>query len=318
MAESGTMALTLKISGGGYDDLFPYELVLEEGFSLVYRAELTVLSASLHPHGDLKDLLDRTVSLGISQRISGGLVERNRYLHGIITGIVSSGLVSEGGKTNCYRYIITIESELARLRHTRFSHPYYRKTPPDIIEEILAGYQIRGQFADSLVNRGSYSKNLKFDQVNSSDLDFIYYLMELYGLSWTFAHGPPSKNGLGSAELRFTEGSRFPPPVYEYSDKRKVPEIEHFDFVNYDEKQGLWKLDGWRMESGIGVDGLEITAAYPETNFGSREWRWGDDQPGKRYHSYASLFHGYERRTPAGEIDDDIKKIIGVRRLSFL
>jgi hypothetical protein len=72
------------------------------------------------------------------------------------------------------------------------------------------------------------------------------------------------------------------------------------------------------MENTIGVDGLEIIAAYPEANFGSREWRWGDDQPGKRYYSYGSLFHGYEQRTQTAEIDGDIKKIIDARRLSFL
>ncbi len=318
MSESGSMNLSLKISGGGYDDLVPYELVLEEGFSLVYRAELTVLTESLHPQKDLKELLDRGVSLGISQRISGGQVLRSRYLHGIITGVVSPGLVSSGEKANCYRHIITIESELARLRYTRFTHPYYKKTPPDIIEEILVKYQIRGQFADSYVDRSSYSRNLQFDQLNVSDLDFIYYLMDLYGFSWTFIHGPVSKSGLGNAELHFTEGNRFPPPAYEYSDKRKIPDIERFDFVNYDEKQSLWKLDGWHMGNTIGVDGLEIIAAYPEANFGSREWRWGDDQPGKRCYSYGSLFHGYEQRTKPAEIDGDIKKIIDARRISFL
>jgi hypothetical protein len=156
-----------------------------------------------------------------------------------------------------------------------------------------------------------------FDQLNVSDLDFIHHIMNLYGLSWTFVHGPASQNGAGTTELHFSEGNRFPPPCYEYSDKREIPEIEKFDFVNYDERQNLWKLDGWRMENTIGVDGLEITAAYPEANYGSREWRWGDDRPGKRYHSYSTQFHGYERRTAAAEIDGDIKQIIEARRLGF-
>jgi uncharacterized protein involved in type VI secretion and phage assembly len=318
MAESGNKKLSLKISEGGYDDLFPYELFLEEGLSYVYRAELTVLTTTLHPQKDLTGLLGRAVSLSVLQGLSGGLVTRCRYLHGIITGIASPGIVSGGEKTNCYHHVITIESELARLRYTRLTHPYYRKTPPDIIEEILAKYQIRGQFTDSFVNRSAYSKSLKFDQVNVSDLDFMQYLMDLYGLSWTSVHGPVSKNSLGNAELYFTEGNRFPQPFYEYSDKRKVPEIESFDFASYDEKQNVWKLKGWRMENVIGVEGMEINAAYPETNFGSREWRWGENDPGKRFHSYNSLFHGYEQRTAAGEIDRDIKKILEARRLSVL
>jgi uncharacterized protein involved in type VI secretion and phage assembly len=318
MAEIGNMRLSLKISGGGYEDLFPCEFVLEEGLSCVCRAELTALTTTLHPQKDLTGLLDRAVSLSVFQGLSGGLVTRCRYFHGIITGVASPGIVSSGEKTNCYRHVITIESELARLRYTRLTHPYYRKTPPDIIEEILAKYQIRGQFTDSFVNRSAYSKSLKFDQVNLSDLDFIYYLMELYGFSWINIHGPVSKNGLGNAELHFTEGNRFPQPFYEYSDKRKVPKIESFDFYSYDEKQNDWKLDGWRMENVIGVEGMEITAAYPETNFGSREWRWGKNHPGKRFHSYNSLFHGYEQRTAAAEIDGDIKKILEARRLFVL
>jgi hypothetical protein len=277
-----------------------------------------VLTTTLHTQKDLAGLLDQNISLVVSQRISSGTVVRSRYLHGIITGVASPGVVGSGTGGNCYRHIITIESELARLRWTRFNFPFYRKTPPDIIEEILAKYQIRGQFPDAYISRSTYSKNSMFDQVNASDLDFIRNIMGLYGLSWTHVHGPVSQTGIGNAELHFTEGSRFPPPCYEYSDKRKVPEIEKFDFVNYDDRQNLWKLDGWRMENTIGVDGLEVSAAYPEANYGSREWRWGDCKPGKRYYGYSSLFHGYERRTAAAEIDGDIKRIIEARQHSFM
>jgi hypothetical protein len=318
VAERGNLTLSAKIAGGGYDDLFPYELALEEGFSRVFRAELTALTTTLHTQKDMAGLLDQNISLVVSQRLVGGLVVRRRFLHGIITGIVSVGVVGSGEGSNCYRHIITIENEMARLRWTRFSYPYYRKTPPDIIEEILAKYRIRGQFSDSYVNRSSFSKNLMFDQINTSDLDFIHYLMDLYSLSWTCVHGPSSQNGIGNVELHFSEGNRFPQPFYEYSDKRKIPGIEAFDFVNYDERQNLWKLDGWHMENTIGVDGIEVKAAYPEANYGSREWRWGVNRPGKRYFSCSSLFHGYERRTPAAEIDGDIKVIIEGRRHSFI
>jgi uncharacterized protein involved in type VI secretion and phage assembly len=159
MAESGNTSLSVKIAGGGYDDLFPYELVLEEGFSQVYRAELTLLTTTLHTQKDLTGLLDENISLLISQRISGGTVVRSRFFHGIITGVASPGVVGSGEGGNCYRHIFTIESELARLRWTRLNRPYYRKTPPDIIEEILDKYQNRGQFSDSYVNRSAYSKN---------------------------------------------------------------------------------------------------------------------------------------------------------------
>jgi hypothetical protein len=156
-----------------------------------------------------------------------------------------------------------------------------------------------------------------FDQVNVSDFDFIRHIIDMYGLSWVFTHGTVSPGGVGSAELHFTSGERFPAPVYEYSDKRKVPDIEQFAFVNDDDRRNVWRMAGWRMESGIGVDGLEVTAPYPEAGYGSHDWRWGDTAPGKRHHIYSNLFHGYERGTAEAEIDADIKSVIKARRTAF-
>jgi hypothetical protein len=156
-----------------------------------------------------------------------------------------------------------------------------------------------------------------FEQSGVSDLDFINRIIDLYGISWHFIHGKPAQNGLGTTELHFSEGNRFPPLFYEYSDNRKIAETEYFDFLNYDEKQNVWKMDSWRMESGVGVEGLELNAPYPEVNYGSREWRWGDIEPGKRYHSLNSMFHNYERGTPLEEIDKDIKRMIEAGRIAF-
>jgi hypothetical protein len=317
MSEAGKMNLSLKIAGGGFDDFYPYELTLEEGFSRVYRAELTVFTKTGRQQKDLRELLDRNTSVTVLQRLAGGLVSRNRYVHGIITGVASLGVVSRGEGAVCYRYAVTIESELSRLHHTSVNYPYYRKTPPDIIEEILSRYNIQCEFSNEYVERSSFCKNLMFEQSGVSDLDFISRIIDLYGISWHFIHGKPSQNGLGTAELHFSEGNRFPTLFYEYSDNRKIAETELFDFLNYDEKQNIWKMDGWRMESGVGVEGLELNAPYPEVSYGSREWRWGDVEPGKRYHSRNSLFHGYERGTPHEEIDKDIKRMLEAGHIAF-
>ncbi|MDR2480846.1 MAG: phage late control D family protein [Spirochaetaceae bacterium] len=318
MAEKGTMSLSLAIAGDACKDFFPYELVLDEGFSQVYKAQLTVLTKTRRVQKDLRELLDQNVSLVISQRIASGTVVRSRNLHGVITGIVNLGVVTGGNNEFCYRYCITIESELARLRWTRFSRPYYGKTPADIIEEILSKYDICGQFADEYVNRSTFSKNLMFEQSNESDLAFIERIMGLYGLSWMFVHNnPAAESNTGRADLYFSEGERFPLPFYEYSDKRQIPEIVQFDFVDYDEAHNLWKMDAWSMENAIGVDGLEITASYPGSNYGSQEWKHGDVKAGRRYCSYDSLFHGFDHRTEKTEVDADIKRIISARSVSF-
>jgi len=67
-------------------------------------------------------------------------------------------------------------------------------------------------------------------------------------------------------------------------------------------------MNKFQMENTIGVDGMEITATYPRSNSGSHEWRWGQTGHGKKYHSYGSLFHGYERAAQQWEIDADIKR----------
>jgi len=156
-----------------------------------------------------------------------------------------------------------------------------------------------------------------FEQTDISDLDFIYNIIGMYGISWTFVHEKAADGSLGTAQLDFSEGSRFPQPFYEYSDKRKISEIEQFDFLDYNESKNIWKIDSWHMESTIGVEGMEVSAPYPQTNYGSTEWRWGDVQPGKRYYNYNMLFHGYERGTPKEEIDADIKRILEAKRVAL-
>jgi hypothetical protein len=317
MPEARKMNLSLKIAGGGFDDFYPYELTLEEGFSQVYRAELTVFTKTCRQQKDLRGLLDRNASVTVSQRLAGGLVSRSRYVHGLITGAASWGVVSRGESAVCYRYTITIESVLSRLRHTSINCPYYRKTPPDIIEEILNRYNIKCEFSNKYVERSSFCKNLMFEQSGVSDLDFISRIIDLYGISWHFIHGKPSQNGLGTAVLHFSEGNCFPPLFYEYSDNREIAETELFDYLDHSEKQDVWKMDNWRMESGVGVEGLELNTPYPEVNYGSQEWRWGNVGPGKRYHSRNSLFHRYERGTPNEEIDKDIKRMLEAGHIAF-
>jgi uncharacterized protein involved in type VI secretion and phage assembly len=71
MAENQN-TLTLRPAGGGFEDLYPWDLTLEEGFSRLYRGELTVLSEKKHGMGDLSDLLDKGISLGITQLLRDG------------------------------------------------------------------------------------------------------------------------------------------------------------------------------------------------------------------------------------------------------
>jgi hypothetical protein len=87
-----------------------------------------------------------------------------------------------------------------------------------------------------------------------------------------------------------------------------------FDFLGAAENENLWKMDGWVMAHTIGIDGFKLSASYPNANYGSEQWKWGNTGEGSRYLNWIRLFHGYERNTAASEVDQDIDLILRARR----
>jgi hypothetical protein len=296
--------MALYLAGGACKDFIPYNLSLEEGFSRLFHGELTVLTKTKHTQEEVLDILDQGISLTISQTLGDGKTKRTRWLHGIVTGIKSSGFF--GSSTNgCYSHVLTIEPALARLRFTQATESYYLKTPAETIKAVLDKHGIGAQFPVEYFKR-EYSHKLMFEQHSFSDLDFIQGILRLYGLSFTFQHTKCPPNALGESRLFFTEGDVFPLSDWAYSDNRKTSGTQHFDFQISQEEQGIWKMETWSMRDAIGVEGLELTAAYPNANYGSDKWRVGVTQRGKRYLNYSHIFHGYQRDTPTQEIDADI------------
>ncbi|MDR1588256.1 MAG: phage late control D family protein, partial [Treponema sp.] len=288
------VVLTMRIAGGGFEDMYPYELFLEEGFSRVYKARLTLLSDTLHTYDDLAEIVDTNISLTISQVLRDAVTMRTRYLHGIITAAATDGVFS-GGEQNCYRYTLTIESELARLRYNARNGAYYKQSPVDAVEAVLANNHITARFSDSFIRRNEYSTRLMFNQNGVSDIEFIGNILFTYGISFASVHPAVSVDAMGASDLVFSDGNSFPAPVLEYSDNRETPETAQFDFVRADEAQDTWKMDAFRMENAIGVDGIEVSATYPEFNYGNKEWKAGDPGADKRSLTYNRLFTGYER-----------------------
>lgn len=235
---------------------------------------------------------------------------RTRYLHGIITGVKSDGVFNTGPKP-FYSHVFTIEPKLARLRFTRSTRPFYQKTPLKIIEDILKGHQLLSserlpstyltQFDD-----GSY---MLFDQRGVSDLNFLQHILSLYGLSFTFQHKRLS-GSLVDAELFFSEGRTFPVSDIVYSDGRLIPAVMQFMYHAADEDQSLWKMDKWSMNEMIGVDGMELTAPYPDANYGSIGWYRGNSGAGRRSITYPSMFHRYQRDTDNKKINQDVSCIL--------
>jgi uncharacterized protein involved in type VI secretion and phage assembly len=308
---------SLRFAGGGFEDFYPYEFFLEEGFSKTYRGELNIISGKLHTREDLSELLDKKVSLNISQRLGDEKTYRTRWVHGIVTAVEAHGVFISTKLQDAYWYVLTIEPEFARLRYTRSTESFYKVNPVDIIEKLLNRYGIKGDFSKDYLDRRKYGQKLMFEQVETPVLGFIQHLSYLYGLSYTFCHPKAQGAHLGETGLYFTDGERFPHSDTVYSDNRKVPDTLAFDFLSRDEGQSIWKMDDWRQMDRIGTDGLELTASYPETGRGNHEWRRGSANNNDRFHNYNRMFHGYFRDAGEKEIDDDLKLILDARYRSL-
>jgi hypothetical protein len=315
MAENQN-SLTLHLAGGGYEDLYPWDLVLEEGFSRLYRGELTVLSEKKHSMEELSGLLDKGISLGISQKLGDAKTGRTRYLHGIVTEVRSGGVFSNGKVKDCYSYVFVIEPELARLKYTNLTTPYYRMTPLDVFEAVLDKYRIKGRIEERYCSRRKYGKHLSFDQSRMSDFDLINVIASMYGISFIFTHPKNSDNALGVAELYFSDGEKFPLSPVVYSDKREEPASVLFDFLSADEGKSSWKMDAWTVSRAMGIDGFKLTSFYPNVNYGSEQWKWGKTERGDRYINQTSLFHNYDRDAEPAEVDRDIQLILDAQLLA--
>jgi uncharacterized protein involved in type VI secretion and phage assembly len=308
----------LRLAGGGFEDFFPYRLELEEGLSRPFKGTLSIASETAHPRAELRALLDKTATLTVTQKLFDGKLTRTRSLHGIVSEVASVGVLQRGGKRECFGFALTIESELARLRYTRFSRPYYGLTPADLIQTILDKHHIEAQFPGEFLKRNDYSKKLMFDQSRLSDWDFLRSILSLYGISFTLRHPRAKGTALGKAELIFSEGTRaFPVSDVDYSDGRAAADKERFDFLSFDEGAGVSKMNAWREAASIGVDGVKLSAPYPNANGGSRDWRVGETDEGKRFYDYDRQFHGYAEDAGAGEIDADVMKALQARYRAF-
>jgi uncharacterized protein involved in type VI secretion and phage assembly len=319
--EASINYLTMYLAGGACEDFYPWDLVLEEGFSRLYRGELTVLSKTKHNMEDLSGLLDRGISLTLSQRIGGNTdVLRTRYFHGIVTGVRSAGIFisSQTGISSCFSYVLTIEPELARLQFTRLTAPYYRMNPPDIFAAILAKYNIGAVIDQRYISKAFYGSHLLFDQSETSDLDFIQSIAALYGISYTFAHPAVEAATLGAPALYFSDGFLFPLSALAYSGEREEPATVSFDFLGAKESESVWKMETWNMAKTIGIDGVALKALYPNANYSSDSWKMGKTAAGDRSVTYNRLFHGYDRHALTGEVDADISLILEVRQMVAL
>ena len=308
----GEMPKTLEmyLAGGKFTDLYPWELTVEEWFSRLYTGRLTALSGQKHTAEELSVLVDKGVSIIIREKLLDMKTGRTRYFCGIVTAVSCEGVFCGATKADCYTYTFVIEPEIARLKYTRLSEPYYKMNPADIFEKILRKYGITAIITENYLKRGQYSRNLMFDQSSTPDYNFIDAIARLYGISLVLTHPAVPSGALGAAEVYFSTGEKFPVSALAYSDKRNEPDPLQFDFLSADEKRNVWRMDKFSVTPGIGVDGFKVNAMYPDSNYGSDNWQQGRTGPGSRHIVYSRLFHGYDVSAGTGEIDADIALIL--------
>ena len=273
--------LSIRFPQNRFADFYLYDLTLTEGISELYRADAVILSDTLHTYEQLAEALSLKATISVTQRLNDSKTTRTRYFSGIVTEISHAGIFYGSNKQDCFCYRLTIEPEMSRLRHVVRKVAYTRKTPLDVITEMLSEYGIVPNFSEEFISRRPFNTFCIYNQETEPDERFLKRLLSLYGLSFTFRHKKAPADGSGETELYFSAGELFPDGTdISYSDGRALPPVSDFDFRSSDEARNLWKLDRWTMENKTGFDGVLLHESYPNANVGSGAWKAGKTNPG--------------------------------------
>ncbi|GHU39420.1 hypothetical protein FACS1894190_03950 [Spirochaetia bacterium] len=302
----------------------PLKLIIEEGISTNYEGRLTVWTDKVCKQDKLKELLDTSISISITQEIDGAefftdVPTQKRFFHGIITHVKSSGPIVVTNSISYFLYEIIIESVLAPLKYTRKTKDYKATLPNKIIESILTYYNINADFTFFTSKETPITILGQFD---CSDYSFIQSLLSMYGISFAWTHPDINDENSQIAGLLFNNGSSFPAPILTYTGDIEGPldDVYEFDCLasTYDreEETSVWKMDAWTMENSIGVDRMELTSFYPIGNKALKTWIADRSEATKtRFFQYARMFHGYLPNATTEKIDADIKAILDTRKV---
>lgn len=310
--------LNIKFAGGKFDDFYVYDVVLNEAISELYEADVLVLSDKAYTYEQLSEALQLNVTLSITQRLSKATQKRTRWFSGIVTGIEHLGVFYASDKKDCFSYRVRIEPALSKLKRIVRKTAYNRKTPIDVLSDIFAEQEIQANFAEEFVSRRPFNAFGVYEQDDESDYDFIKRLTSMYGISFSFNHKKAASNGLGTTDLFFSAGDRYPDwAEIAYSDGRSVPPVSDFDFRTENDANNLWRLNGWQMKRLDGFDGVMLQETYPNSNVGSYDWKVGKTDDKDKRRVYTAHFHGYTRDVDKKSVDNDVALILQAKYRSF-
>jgi uncharacterized protein involved in type VI secretion and phage assembly len=327
------VTLSAYFAGGGAalrlnDDkagLHLFRLEIDEGISCAYRGKALCWSEE---YKEPAALLNANVSVSISHMLKGrdeAPFAVERALHGVVTRAAFMGAVLPSDGTHYYWYRITIESELAPARYAVRSRPFYYQSPVAVLTAVFQEYGITGgtlnarkclsseihNFEDEL------SKQLLFDQENTSDWKFAASLLSLYGLTFTFTHPLTSGKQRSQAVLYVSSGLRYPAPACKVSGKVMADDFAPvLDRAAGYDTTTTFRLNSWSEDVRIGVNRVQVRARYPDGTPGSAAWSVGD-AASPSVVVLGALPHGYLERALRDAVDKDVAMVLNAAKTRF-
>lgn len=162
----------------GEDTLSVRTFSIQEGISRLF--EVSVLALSENADIDLESLVGKPASLRVQSGVMH-VTRPGRHLRGIVSHVEQLRVeVSDKGRST---YLVVLSPALWLLTQRRGHRIFQRASIPDIIDELLAEWQIQPAWQ---IDRGAYPKLEMRVQYGETDHAFLCRLLEEAGIAFTF------------------------------------------------------------------------------------------------------------------------------------
>ena len=150
----------------------------ELGRPFLYVLEMSSLTAS----SDIRSWLGASVTVAFQQTST-----RKRYINGIMTRAVYSGLVA-----GAYRYKVELRPWIWLLTRKQDCQIFQNQSAYDIITGVFSALNFSGSYSDNRQNSAGSVVLEYCVQYDETSFDFVTRLMELWGLYYYFTHADGS------------------------------------------------------------------------------------------------------------------------------
>lgn len=183
-----------KLSSSG---AFYYRAVISEGVSVPYVAKIYAVTKEMVFADDLRQYLNKTCSVKLTQFRTGKKSFRTREFFGQITEIVNNGMknrselqiASSIDPDLCYSYEITVKPKLSALDSLNKTRLFINNTAVEVLSALLSVHQIEHNLQDLAshedhLDEHLHSKKFIFEQTNETDLAFFNRLCRNFCINY--------------------------------------------------------------------------------------------------------------------------------------